>query len=101
MSGKKLEIIFLKSIFYPFLAESIKCWVCHSDSDPKCADPFDNTTLPIKDCREVKRSHLFEGKFVYFIKIIHLNFVDFFESKSIRGFIQSANQAAKNGHNVP
>lgn len=47
-----------------FIASTIKCWVCHSDTDPKCADPFDNTTLPIKDCREVKKSHLFEGKFL-------------------------------------
>ncbi|XP_077299781.1 crooked [Arctopsyche grandis] len=29
---------------------SIKCWVCRSDSDPKCADPFDNSTVPITDC---------------------------------------------------
>jgi len=36
----------------------IKCWICHSDADPKCADPFDNTSLPIKDCREVHLSHL-------------------------------------------
>ncbi|XP_027205252.2 crooked [Dermatophagoides pteronyssinus] len=43
----------------------IKCWVCHSDSDPKCADPFDNNTLPIKDCREVKRTHLFEDETPY------------------------------------
>lgn len=41
------------------VALSIKCWICHSDSDPKCADPFDNTTLPIRDCREIKKSHLF------------------------------------------
>ncbi|XP_076247071.1 crooked [Calliopsis andreniformis] len=32
---------------------SIKCWVCRSDSDPKCADPFDNTTVPITDCKQV------------------------------------------------
>ncbi|KAF3421377.1 hypothetical protein E2986_00195 [Frieseomelitta varia] len=31
---------------------SIKCWVCRSDSDPKCADPFDNTTVPITDCKQ-------------------------------------------------
>jgi len=29
----------------------IKCWVCRSDGDPKCADPFDNTSFPITDCR--------------------------------------------------
>lgn len=32
------------------LAFSIKCWVCRSDTDPKCADPFDNSTVPITDC---------------------------------------------------
>ncbi|CAO1346800.1 unnamed protein product [Diamesa hyperborea] len=31
---------------------SIKCWECRSDSDPKCADPFDNSTLSITDCKE-------------------------------------------------
>ncbi|BES91732.1 unnamed protein product [Nesidiocoris tenuis] len=31
---------------------SLKCWDCRSDSDPKCADPFDNSTVPIKDCRQ-------------------------------------------------
>lgn len=31
---------------------SIKCWVCRSDSDPKCADPFDNSTVPITDCSQ-------------------------------------------------
>lgn len=30
---------------------AIKCWDCRSDSDPKCADPFDNSTVPITDCR--------------------------------------------------
>lgn len=31
---------------------SIKCWVCRSDNDPRCADPFDNTTMPITDCKQ-------------------------------------------------
>lgn len=26
--------------------------MCRSDSDPKCADPFDNSTVPITDCKE-------------------------------------------------
>lgn len=34
------------------LALSIKCWVCRSDADPKCADPFDNSTVPITDCKQ-------------------------------------------------
>lgn len=37
----------------------IKCWYCRSDFDPKCQDPFDNTTVPIKDCAEEKQlTHL-------------------------------------------
>lgn len=31
---------------------SIKCWTCRSDSDPKCSDPFDNSTIPITDCKQ-------------------------------------------------
>lgn len=34
------------------LGLSIKCWECRSDSDPKCADPFDNSTLSITDCKQ-------------------------------------------------
>jgi len=34
------------------LGLSIKCWVCRSDSDPKCSDPFDNSTVPITDCKQ-------------------------------------------------
>lgn len=26
--------------------------MCRSDSDPKCADPFDNSTVPITDCKQ-------------------------------------------------
>merc|ERR1712050_287815 len=38
---------------------SIKCWECRSDGDPKCADPFDNTSFPITDCSHKKpRDHL-------------------------------------------
>ncbi|KPJ16012.1 hypothetical protein RR48_05357 [Papilio machaon] len=32
----------------------IKCWNCRSSNDPKCADPFDNSTVPITDCKEEK-----------------------------------------------
>jgi len=28
----------------------IKCWVCNSYSDRKCADPFDNRSYVITDC---------------------------------------------------
>lgn len=30
--------------------EAIKCWECKSHADPRCADPFDNTSLPIAEC---------------------------------------------------
>ena len=32
------------------LGDGIKCWVCRSLEDPKCADPFDNTSTPFFDC---------------------------------------------------
>ncbi|XP_045775161.1 uncharacterized protein LOC123874046 [Maniola jurtina] len=32
----------------------IKCWNCRSNNDPKCADPFDNSTVPITDCNQEK-----------------------------------------------
>ncbi|XP_072945158.1 UPAR/Ly6 domain-containing protein crok [Epargyreus clarus] len=32
----------------------IKCWNCRSNNDPKCADPFDNSTVPITDCKQEK-----------------------------------------------
>ena len=42
-----------------FAGDSIKCWVCRSDGDPKCADPFDNKSFPITDCKiEKHREHL-------------------------------------------
>lgn len=42
-----------------FLGLAIKCWECRSDSDPKCADPFDNSTLSITDCRQAdSKDHL-------------------------------------------
>ncbi|XP_035223890.1 uncharacterized protein LOC118196538 [Stegodyphus dumicola] len=43
-----------------FSATSIKCWVCRSDADPRCVDPFDNTTIPIFDCDTVRLPH-YEG----------------------------------------
>ena len=39
---------------YPIAGDSIKCWVCRSDGDPLCADPFDNTSFPISDCNKEK-----------------------------------------------
>ncbi|KAL3272744.1 hypothetical protein HHI36_014206 [Cryptolaemus montrouzieri] len=45
-------LIFIKQ------ALSIKCWECRSDADPKCADPFDNSTFAIGDCRDASLPHL-------------------------------------------
>lgn len=39
-------------------SHAIKCYVCQSNVDPKCADPFDNLTLPITDCDEYPRADL-------------------------------------------
>lgn len=40
---------------------TIKCWVCRSDQDPKCADPFDNRTVPITDCKQEPELEHLEG----------------------------------------
>ncbi|EEB17544.1 conserved hypothetical protein [Pediculus humanus corporis] len=48
-------IFFYTSIFIVLTIPevfSIKCWVCRSDVDPKCKDPFDNSSFPITDCRQ-------------------------------------------------
>ncbi|XP_018578082.1 uncharacterized protein LOC108916338 [Anoplophora glabripennis] len=44
-------------IFFVLVQEglSIKCWDCRSDVDPKCSDPFDNTTFAITDCSKATR----------------------------------------------
>nr|XP_046465282.1 uncharacterized protein LOC124210864 [Neodiprion pinetum] len=69
----------------------IKCWVCRSDYDPKCADPFDNTTVPITDCnREQPLEHLpgvtptmceksrqkVNGKWIYFRRCARMRVPD-------------------------
>ncbi|KAK9505546.1 hypothetical protein O3M35_009572 [Rhynocoris fuscipes] len=52
MSGWDLiKVIFILAVCHEAFA--IKCWDCRSDSDPKCADPFDNSTVPITDCKEI------------------------------------------------
>ncbi|XP_065220271.1 UPAR/Ly6 domain-containing protein crok-like [Planococcus citri] len=37
-------------IFFTTSSYSIRCWDCNSNTDPKCADPFDNSTVHMKDC---------------------------------------------------
>ncbi|XP_040581378.1 UPAR/Ly6 domain-containing protein crok [Lepeophtheirus salmonis] len=52
-----LKLILISGIIANVYA--IKCWVCRSDGDPKCADPFDNTSFPITDCSvQPERAHL-------------------------------------------
>ncbi|KOC61805.1 hypothetical protein WH47_03062 [Habropoda laboriosa] len=54
--AKEIIIRILLTVLFVFCCVhqglSIKCWVCRSDFDPKCADPFDNTTVPITDCKQ-------------------------------------------------
>ncbi|XP_042148622.1 uncharacterized protein LOC8027134 [Ixodes scapularis] len=40
-----------------FPGAAIKCWECKSHADPRCADPFDNTSLPISECAARKLPH--------------------------------------------
>uniref|UniRef100_A0A2L2YNM3 Putative secreted protein n=1 Tax=Parasteatoda tepidariorum TaxID=114398 RepID=A0A2L2YNM3_PARTP len=56
-AGILFVITALGVIFLIKNGEGIKCWVCRSDSDPRCVDPFDNTTIPIFDCDTVKLDH--------------------------------------------
>lgn len=48
--------ILLGHLFEP--VDAIKCYVCQSNVDPKCADPFDNMTLSITDCDAYPRQDL-------------------------------------------
>lgn len=59
---------------------AIKCYVCQSNIDPKCADPFDNLTLPITDCDAYPRADL-----------VHRNELDVIEEK---GFLELFSQPA-------
>ncbi|CAG5019191.1 unnamed protein product [Parnassius apollo] len=45
-----ISIILL--IFFIDRGFCIKCWNCRSSYDPNCADPFDNTTIPVMECDE-------------------------------------------------
>jgi len=60
--GKTISAYLGLAVIFAFAimsGHSIKCWVCRSDGDPKCADPFDNRSFPITDCRHApQRAHL-------------------------------------------
>uniref|UniRef100_A0A1B6FS97 Uncharacterized protein n=1 Tax=Cuerna arida TaxID=1464854 RepID=A0A1B6FS97_9HEMI len=45
-------IVIILSVYFFYEGGAIKCWVCRSDSDPKCGDPFDNSSVPITDCKQ-------------------------------------------------
>lgn len=34
-----------------FTVCGLMCWHCDSLHDPKCIDPFDNHSMPMKDCK--------------------------------------------------
>lgn len=58
---KVLIVAFISTNQYDNLltgVEAIKCYVCQSHVDPKCADPFDNLTLSITDCDGYPRQDL-------------------------------------------
>ncbi|XP_058825392.1 uncharacterized protein LOC131685576 [Topomyia yanbarensis] len=62
MALNSTYLVILGIVFITFAVQmgiAIKCWECRSDSDPKCADPFDNSTLSITDCIQVDpKEHL-------------------------------------------
>lgn len=59
MSARERAFPLTTTLIDRFLGLAIKCWECRSDSDPKCSDPFDNSTLQITDCRQAPRlAHL-------------------------------------------
>lgn len=55
---KILNSSFFKVRLHPYFfivkGYGIKCWDCRSDADPKCSDPFDNTTFAITDCKQLR-----------------------------------------------
>lgn len=54
----RILVLVLVYLQQPHVVEAIKCYVCQSNVDPKCADPFDNLTLPITDCDAYPRADL-------------------------------------------
>ena len=59
ISKQPITVLLHIWFFFWSIGDSIKCWVCRSDGDPKCADPFDNKSFPITDCKiEKDRKHL-------------------------------------------
>ncbi|CAG9788656.1 unnamed protein product [Diatraea saccharalis] len=50
----KFSTIFL--ILY-LLVFSITCFICSSDTDPLCADPFNNSSTPLSDCKFMRNPH--------------------------------------------
>jgi len=53
-----IMLILSETLMHEHVVSAIKCYVCQSNVDPKCADPFDNLTLPITDCSAYPRADL-------------------------------------------
>ncbi|CAH2043496.1 unnamed protein product, partial [Iphiclides podalirius] len=58
----KWAILLLFIISYVSNGLGIKCWSCRSSDDPKCGDPFDNSTLPFANCNQQGLEKLPETK---------------------------------------
>ncbi|XP_041982229.1 uncharacterized protein LOC121735458 [Aricia agestis] len=56
MAATSIKLLICSVVLMGFVCNvlSIKCWNCRSNNDPKCADPFDNSTVPITDCKQEK-----------------------------------------------
>jgi len=49
-------IIILSIVLASFIIDScngIKCYVCNSNRDPRCGDPFDPSTIELADCGQI------------------------------------------------
>ncbi|CAH0564145.1 unnamed protein product [Brassicogethes aeneus] len=54
MTSTTFKVVCVTSVILLFFvvkeSNSIKCWDCRSDIDPKCSDPFENKSFAITDC---------------------------------------------------
>jgi|ERR1712136_436017 len=56
MATYRLGVFTLVVLIYLFAiqeGDGIKCYTCSSLEDPKCGDPFDNTSVPFPDCSTI------------------------------------------------
>ncbi|XP_045466117.1 uncharacterized protein LOC123674971 [Harmonia axyridis] len=45
-----LFVLVLVIILFIETGDSLKCWVCCSEADPECAEPFNNSTFQLMNC---------------------------------------------------